>query len=181
VADKLVTLARYYDIVEAQLVKNHLESEGIPVFISGDTTVGMLGGMGGGLVELLVAEEHLRWAHYLLYKLHARDEDEDTGEVDELDSGAITCEKPLSRPTDELPGDGKAIQATPPVKHVVEPTAETRLTTTPNREALRNDTDRTLPDLRLEKNPREFTWLIVLEVLFWAVVLLSAIAQGCFK
>src|SRR5262249_44487226 len=148
-ADKLVTLARYYDIVEAQLVKNHLESEGIPVYISGDTTVGMLG-FGGATVELLVADEQLRRAQYLLYLLQARDDDDEMAEA----------EKPASLPGDEVRGASKAIQAAPPV--------ETRLATAPDRHVLDNDPLAPIPNLRLENEPREFTWLT-----FWNVLMLQ--------
>src|SRR5262249_26994372 len=136
---------------------------------------------GGGQVELLVAEEHLRRAQYLLYRLQTRDEDDDTAAVDELNTTAITREKLPALPVDELPGASEAIQATPLTKRTADPPPEMRLTTTPARSDLVDDRDRAIPDLSLPKSPREFTWLIVLEVLFWAAVLLAAAANGCFQ
>jgi len=58
-SDEMVTIATFGDPIEAQVIKNRLEEEGITAFITGGESGGLFAGMGGafGLVRLLVAEK----------------------------------------------------------------------------------------------------------------------------
>jgi hypothetical protein len=66
--DNIVTVARFLDPIAAQIAKNRLEGEGIPVLVAGDTTGGAFPGMGGAFnaVHLQVDEEHYQQALHVL-------------------------------------------------------------------------------------------------------------------
>src|SRR5258707_3137037 len=68
-----VTVAKYSMPLEAQLAKGLLESEGIPVQLSGDLTATMLNyGAAGGLVELRVPAADADRALRILHLQHGR-------------------------------------------------------------------------------------------------------------
>jgi hypothetical protein len=101
-SDKIVTLAMFHDPLEAQLVRNRLEAEGIRVLVSGDNTGGLFGGMGGafGTVHLQVSEEHYPRASALLDSF---DEDQEEDEpAPQTPSTAIKADvaKPEAPATD---------------------------------------------------------------------------------
>lgn len=67
-SEQLVTLARFFDPMAAQLVKNRLEAEGIRVFLTGDVSGGTFPGLGAAFnsVYVQVFEEDLRQAQAIL-------------------------------------------------------------------------------------------------------------------
>jgi hypothetical protein len=74
-SDKYVAVAGYGGSVEAEIARGRLESEGIPVFVSGDLTANAFSGFGsvGGTVELRVPAEHLARAIRILGECGAAD------------------------------------------------------------------------------------------------------------
>jgi hypothetical protein len=107
--DKIVTLAMYHDPMEAQLVRNRLEAEGIPAFLSGDETSNLFGGMSGafGTVHLQVAEENLERAADLLEA-----DDKLMDEQDPSESTAIRVRDTMTA----APEPEKEVSARPPAK-----------------------------------------------------------------
>jgi hypothetical protein len=87
-SDKIVTLAMFHDPLAAEMARNRLTAEGIPAMVTGDTTGGLFGGMGGafGMVHLQVAENNLARATRIL---DAMEDDLD----DDGDSAGITAKK----------------------------------------------------------------------------------------
>src|SRR5262245_40094476 len=100
--------------MQAHFVKNRLEAEGIPVFLSGDTTAGLFGGIAATPVHLQVAEEHLRRALWLLRSLDDDDDEEEMEKPTDLESDtAIRMPRPGEGPIDE-----SAVQASLPLRTV---------------------------------------------------------------
>ena len=58
--DELVTIATTYDIVEAEFLRNHLESQGFKVFLADENIVGMYNllanAVGGIKVKVLAGD-----------------------------------------------------------------------------------------------------------------------------
>ena len=56
-ADEMVTIATFGNPLQAEAMKNHLEAEGIPAFVTGGEAGGLFAGMGGafGLVSSRLA------------------------------------------------------------------------------------------------------------------------------
>jgi hypothetical protein len=178
-AGKIVTLAIFHDPVRAQLVRNRLEAEGIPTFLSGDEAAGIFGGTGATPVQLQVSEEHLRRALWLLGSL--TDDDEESEELDEgsEDSTAITDRQAIRSPEPtELPLPESAVQASRPLEPVSEP-ADEEITTQPRRSTLQPADSDDIPDLRRRDTWRDIGWLFVLEVVFWTALLGLAIIGCC--
>jgi hypothetical protein len=65
---KFVTVAKFFDPMAAQLVKNRLESEGIHVFLNGDASGGAFPGLGGAFnsVYVQVFEDDFEQAQAIL-------------------------------------------------------------------------------------------------------------------
>ena len=58
--DELVTIATTYDIVEAEFLRNHLESQGFEVFLADENIIGMynlLANAVGGIKVKVLAED----------------------------------------------------------------------------------------------------------------------------
>jgi hypothetical protein len=129
-SDKIVTLAMFHDPLEAQLVRNRLEAEGIRVLVSGDNTGSLFGGMGGafGTVHLQVSEEHYPRAMALLESF---DEDEEQDEpAQETSSTAITqSEERVKAEKRDTPTDIQTTAAEKPVAA----NADTRIAAKPER------------------------------------------------
>ncbi len=66
--DKLVTLASYSDPIQARMVSQRLEAVGIPTYVNGDTSAGLLGGFNASIatVKLDVAESDVERAREVL-------------------------------------------------------------------------------------------------------------------
>jgi hypothetical protein len=66
--EKMVTIATFSDALEAQLIRDHLEAEGIAAHLIGDLVGGVLPGLGGtvGGIQLLVAEADVPRAEEVL-------------------------------------------------------------------------------------------------------------------
>jgi len=67
-SEKLVTLAKFFDPMAAQLARNRLETEGIRVFLTGDGSGGTFPGLGAAFnsVYVQVFEEDFRQAQTVL-------------------------------------------------------------------------------------------------------------------
>src|SRR5437763_1072174 len=89
-ANRFVTVASYAFTPEAQMAKNLLESEGIPVFLAGEMTAETLMGLGDE-VHLQVREQDARRAVSLLASVDAGTLDEDWETKAERDAGVWTC------------------------------------------------------------------------------------------
>jgi Putative prokaryotic signal transducing protein len=74
-SETYVTVAGFGESVKAEIARGRLESEGIPVFLSGDLTANTFSGFGsvGGSVELRVPAEHLARAIRILGECGATD------------------------------------------------------------------------------------------------------------
>ena len=92
-SEKLVTLAKFFDPMAAQLAKIKLEGAGIPAQLLGDTSSGVFAGLGGafGTVEVRVSEQDLARAQKLL------DEIEDQLEGDETDASTAIADRDAIR------------------------------------------------------------------------------------
>ena len=58
--EELVTIATTYDIVEAEFLRNHLESQGFEVFLADENIIGMynlLANAVGGIKVKVIAED----------------------------------------------------------------------------------------------------------------------------
>jgi hypothetical protein len=170
--DKIVTLAMFYDAVEAQLAKNRLEAEGIPVFITGDTTGGLFGGMGGafGTVHLQVTEENYPRASALL----EADED-DSDEEDESSSTSIAERKTLEgKMAHEPPQDATDIQPTPSRKTFAATARESSITKVPGRlESTDEDDEDDDSEVRLSWGPDDYAnraWRAAVLGIFFAPI-----------
>jgi hypothetical protein len=177
-AARIVTLAIFHDPVRAQLVRNRLEAEGIPTFLSGDEAAGIFGGTGATPVQLQVSEEHLRRALWLLGSLTGENEESEEFDETSEESTAITDRQAIRSPQrTELPIPESAIQGSCPLAPVSDPTKED-ITTEPHRSTLQ-PTDSDIPDLRRRDSWRDIGWLFVLEIFFWTALLVLAIIGFC--
>src|SRR5262245_25032077 len=90
---KPVVFAMYHNPIEASLVRNRLEAEGIRVLVEGDTAADAFAGLGGAFatVKLEVAEDDLERARAVLDTVR----DAPTAEVPATDKPVdVTAEPP---------------------------------------------------------------------------------------
>jgi len=119
--EQLVTLARYFDPMAAQLVKNRLETEGVRVFLTGDAGGGTFPGLGAAFnsVYVQVFEEDLPKAQAILAA------SEEALEEDEAaDASTAVMDREAVRGSDAAPDEGcesEDIQAAPPTPALSEP------------------------------------------------------------
>jgi hypothetical protein len=66
--NSIVCLAKYYDIIEANLVKARLESEGISCYLADDVSYTTLGIAGGAIegIRLMIDSHNFEYARKLL-------------------------------------------------------------------------------------------------------------------
>lgn len=173
-AGKLVTLALFSDPMQAHFVKNQLEAEGIPVFLSGDTAAGLFGGIAATPVHLQVAEENLRRALWVLRSFDDEDDEEAGEETPDRDSSTAIC---TPRPG-EGPIDESAVQASLPPRPMSE-LGQEEITTSPSSRRRQREKADDIPDLRRRDSSRDIGWLMALEFLFWGGMLLLAVIGCC--
>ncbi|MBL8799535.1 MAG: DUF2007 domain-containing protein [Planctomycetia bacterium] len=127
--EQLVTLARFFDPMAAQLVKNRLETEGVRVFLTGDAGGGTFPGLGAAFnsVYVQVFEEDLPKAQAILAA------SEEALEGDEAaDASTAVMDREAIRGSTAAPDDGcesEEIQTAPRTAKL--PPAETEITRVP--------------------------------------------------
>jgi hypothetical protein len=91
-SDPIVAVAKYSNVLEAQLAKGYLEAEGIEARLTGDQAAGLQMGALGGLVELYVRDSDAERAAELLAEHFDKAElDDDWKERTEDDAEVWVC------------------------------------------------------------------------------------------
>ncbi len=110
--DKFVPVAAYATPLEADLAKNYLEAEGVPVFLSDDATVGWFWHLGNavGGIKLLVPRDQLDRATAILAARPG--EQPDAGQEPAVSGPEMVacarCGAPMDREMDYCPSCGAA-------------------------------------------------------------------------
>lgn len=138
-SDEIVTLGTFANTFEAEMAKNRLADEGIPSFVTGETS-GIFAGMTNlfGEVQLLVAEKNLERARTILEE---EPEDEPAAperepHVPESNTSIKAPEWAQEPPAKSESKAGAAVQAAPGTKETTRADADSRAgqpTTVPDR------------------------------------------------
>jgi len=82
--EKLVTIARFSDYMQAELAKQRLESEGITAFVMGENVASVYGGVPAAVdVELQTLESQADHAREILEASRRQAEEESDGGIEE--------------------------------------------------------------------------------------------------